>query len=168
MTFFKCQPSSKPPTLAAMRWTILPDHGRTGNAITTFPVTSAAQKITTNSPHLQYEIYLYDSGKVELQTYFSPTLNFHNDAGLQFAISIDEEQPQVITLNKESNDVKIWSGWVANNIIIKSTTHFIKNPGRHIVKYWMVSPCVVLQKLVVNFGGVQQSYLGPPETKFNN
>ena len=152
----------------AITWTILPDHGRTGNAITTFPVTSAAQKITANPPHLQYEIYLYDSGKVEMQTYFSPTLNFHNDAGLQFAISIDEEQPQVITLNKESNDVKIWSGWVANNIIIKSTTHFIKNPGRHIVKYWMVSPCVVLQKLVVNFGGVQQSYLGPPETKFNN
>lgn len=151
-----------------INWKILPDHGRTGNAITTFPVTSAAQKITTNSPHLQYEIYLYDSGKVELQTYFSPTLNFHNDAGLQFAVSIDEEQPQIITLNKESNDVKIWSGWVANNIIIKSSAHFIKNPGRHIVKYWMVSPCVVLQKLVVNLGGVQQSYLGPPETKFNN
>jgi hypothetical protein len=53
---------------------------------------------------------------------------------------------------------------VANNIIIKTTNHQLTKAGKHIIKYWMVSPAVVLQKIVVDLGGVKPSYLGPPET----
>jgi hypothetical protein len=108
---------------------------------------------------------VYDTGKVKLQVYFSPTLNFHNDEGLKYAVAIDDELPQVVPINKEDNNVRTWEGWVANSIITKTTNHNISKPGKHIIKFWMVSPCVVLQKLVVDFGGVKPSYLGPPETR---
>lgn len=148
-------------------WQVLPDHGRTGSAITPFPVTAAIQTPGNNAPHLQYDIYVYDSGNVKLQAYFSPTLNFHNrPEGLQYAISIDDEQPQITSINKEDNNIGIWSRWVANNIIIKTTDHHISKPGKHVIKYWMVHPGVVLQKLVMDFGGVLPSYLGPPETRY--
>lgn len=148
-----------------IHWKVLPDHGRTGNAVTPFQVTAPAQTPGGASPHLQYECYVYDMGAITLQAYFSPTLNFHNTPeGLQYAISIDDEKPQIISINKEDSQVKVWEKWVANNIIIKTSTHTISKPGKHIIKYWMVSPAVVLQKLVVDLGGLQQSYLGPPET----
>ena len=35
-------------------WKVLPDHGRTGSAITPFPVTASEQKPGGNAPHLQY------------------------------------------------------------------------------------------------------------------
>jgi hypothetical protein len=152
-------------TTNGITWKILPDHGKTGSAITAFPVTAAAQTISSNSPHLEYEVYVYDTGKVKINTYFSPTLNFHHDDGLKYAVSVDNEAPQILSINKEDENVRIWEGWVANNIIIKTTEHTISKPGKHILKFWMVSPCVVLQKLVVDLGGLEPSYLGPPETK---
>ena len=148
-----------------IRWKVIPDIGRDGNGITTFPVTASSQQgINANAPHLEYEIYTYDTGVVKLNAYFSPTLNFNNDDGLKYAISIDSEQPQIISINSDDKNVSIWEQWVANNIISKSTTHYILRPRKHLIKYWMVSPAVVLQKLILDFGGVKPSYLGPTET----
>lgn len=147
-----------------IRWQVLPDHGKTGSAITTMPVTAKEQKPGNGSPHLEYTVSVYDTGKITLSAYFSPTLNFHNDEGLKYAISIDDEIPQVVTINKDDNNTRTWESWVANNIIIRNTTHMLSKAGRHTIRFWMVSPAVVLQKIVGDLGGVKPSYLGPPET----
>lgn len=148
-------------------WKVLPDHGRTGSAVTPFPVTAKEQQPGRNAPHLEYEIYTYSAGEFTINAYFSPTLNFHNNTeGLRYAISVDDEVPQIISINKEDkNSISgIWNKWVAESIIIKSSKHNILQPGKHTVKYWVVSPAVVLQKIVLDFGGNKPSYLGPPET----
>lgn len=148
-------------------WKILPDHGRTGSAITPFPVTANEQKPGGNAPHLQYDIVADSAGKFVVDAYFSPTLNlFRDENGLQYAISVDDEAPQIVSLNKEdkTSDKGIWGKWVSESIIIKSTTHQLDKPGKHTVKFWMVNPGVVLQKLVLDFGNQEKSYLGPEET----
>ena len=146
-----------------IQWKVIPDIGKTGSGVTTFPVTLSAS--ATDSPRIEYDFYTVSTGEFKVDLFFSPTLNFHNDEGSKFAVSIDNEQPQIISLNKEDNNVRTWEKWVANNIIIKTSTHSIKVPGKHTLKYWMISPAVILQKVVVDFGGVKPSYLGPPETR---
>jgi hypothetical protein len=153
---------------ANIQWKVIPNIGKDGDGITTFPVTTSTQNINATTPHLEYDFYTYDTGTIKVYAYFSPTLNFHNNSeGLQYGISIDDEKPQIISINKNDNDVKTWEQWVANNIIIKSTDHYISKNEKHVIKFWMVSPAVILQKIIVDFGGVKQSYLGPPETLFN-
>lgn len=147
-------------------WKTLPDHGRTGSAVTPFPVTASVQKPGANAPHLQYEMYFNaDKDSMKVIAYFSPTLNFHNDEeGLKYAVSIDNEAPQIIMLNKEDNNVRIWNGWMTNNIITKTSTHLVNGKGKHLLKFWMVNPGVVLQKIVVYKEEPDPSYLGPAET----
>ena len=148
-------------------WKFLPDHGRTGSAITPFPVTASEQKPGGNAPHLEYDIVTDKVGEFSINAYFSPTLNlFRDENGLRYAMSVDDELPQTVSLNKEdkTSDKGIWNKWVAENIIIKSTTHNIAKAGKHIIKFWMVTPGVVLQKLVLDFGDLAQSYLGPEVT----
>ncbi len=154
---------------SSIKWKTIPQIGREGNGITTFPVTAAAKPSFTNtSPRVEYTIWVTDSGMVKLLAYFSPTLNLFNEAeGLQYAVSIDDDQPQILSLNKEDkNSISgIWNSWVANNVIIKTSQHKLSKPGLHTVKYWAVSPAVILQKLVLDCGGLKPSYLGPPETR---
>lgn len=148
-----------------IRWKIIPDIGRENAGVITFPVTASSQ-LNNTSPRLEYEIYTTSKDSLKLLAYFSPTLNFHHSPnGLQFAVSIDNETPQIVSLNKDDNG-DIMYNWVGNNIIIKTSRHFISQPGKHTVKYWMIDPGIVLQKLVVDFGGLKPSYLGPQETLF--
>jgi hypothetical protein len=151
-------------------WKILPDLGRTADAVTTFPVTASVQQPSAATPFLEYEIYTYSKDSFSVLAYFSPTLNFHNtENGLQYAISVDDEAPQIISINKEDkNSISgIWNKWVSENIIIKTSKHKINTAGKHTIKYWMVTSAVLLQKLVADFGDMKPSYLGPPETRIN-
>lgn len=162
---------TKAVAINGIHWKVLPDHGKTGSAITTFPVTAKAQEPGKTSPYLEYEFYTYSKGEFKINCYFSPTLNFHDTPqGLQYAISVDDEAPQLISINGQSktNESGIMYNWVANNIIIKQSIHKILNPGKHVVQYRMVNSGVVLQKLVLDFGGLKPSYLGPKETKNKN
>jgi hypothetical protein len=147
----------------SIKWINIPGLGRTMSGMTTFPVTSKSQVPGTNSPHLEYMVYLRDTGKVDIHTYFSPTLNFANGEGLKYAISIDDEKPQIINIH--SNNFN-WGKSVSDNIKIIISHHKINTTGEHVLKFWMVDPALVLQKIVLDMGGVKPGYLGPPESFF--
>ncbi|MBF9252571.1 glycosyl hydrolase 115 family protein [Pontibacter sp. 172403-2] len=146
------------------KWKLIPDLGRTASAMMPFPVTAASRMPGENSPHLEYDMFLLDSGQVNVNVYVSPTLNYHNTAGLRYAIAIDDAEPQIVNIHKD-NTTQSWDEWVANNIIITQSKHQVAKPGEHVLKIWMVDPGVVLQKIVVETGeGAKPSYLGPPES----
>ncbi|WP_240676119.1 glycosyl hydrolase 115 family protein [Botryobacter ruber] len=150
-----------------VKWQLLPDLGRTGSAMTPFPVTAKSQTPGGNSPHLEYRIHLLEGQEVKVHAYLSPTLNFHDTQGLRYAVSIDDEAPQIINMHEnEKGNRRLWDQWVANNINIKTSTHKVSQPGEHVLKFWMVDPGVVLQKIVIDAGGLRLSYLGPQETLY--
>lgn len=150
-------------------WLTIPNLGRTLSGITPIPVTADRQTPGGNSSRLEYKMYLFNSGKVRVKAYFSPTQNFHNTEGLHYGISFDNQQPQIINIHKNDTipDWKYppeWNQAVMENIKILTSEHSIENPGEHTLKFWMVDPGLVLQKIVVETKEIPGSYLGPPES----
>ena len=159
-------------------WEEIPDLGRTLSAMTVFPVTAPSvmppglprQSETTagNSPCLEYQMYLFHPGRVEVEAILDPTLNFVQGRGLRYAVSFDDQPPQIVTAvpaNYTAMDGnRDWETTVKDGVRKVTTAFRLSKTGYHTLKFWMVDPGVVLQKLVVNLGGVQPSYLGPPES----
>jgi len=98
-----------------------------------------------------------------VEAILSPTLNFTPERGLRYAISFDDEPPQVIDAlaHNEQGD---WETSVKDSVRKVRSTHTLAAPGIHTLKFRMVDPGIVLEKLVVDLGGVKPSYLGPPES----
>ncbi|AHJ99523.1 hypothetical protein Hsw_3928 [Hymenobacter swuensis DY53] len=149
-------------------WQRLPDLGRTAGAVTTFPVTAAATEAPGGgSPHLEYRFTLAQAGPVTVHAYMAPTLNFPGGSGLRYAVSIDDEAPQLINLHTglvADNGNRPWEKAVADNILLKTSAHTLAQPGEHVLRFWRVDPGVVLEKLVISTGPLPATYLGPPPT----
>ena len=144
-------------------WLRIPGLGRTLSAMTAVPVISDAQNASGNGPRLEYRMYLEKKGEVKVRALLSPTLNFPNGSGLRYGISFDDEPAQIMNMHPSASN-RLWEEWVSDNINEQISKHTIGLAGWHVLKFWVVDPGVVLQKLVVETGGEKPSYLGPPES----
>jgi len=59
---------------------------------------------------------------------------------------------------------KVWEQTVKDNARFIDLKAIIKAQGYHTLKIWLIDPGVVIEKIVVDTGGVRASYLGPPES----
>jgi hypothetical protein len=152
---------------AAIRWLRIPNLGRTLSAMTPAPVTTPRQTPGGDSPRLEYCLHLFHGGPVKVRAYISPTLDFHNTQGLRYAVSFDNELPQIVNLWTDSSN-QAWMQAVSDNIKVGVSEHQLAGPGQHVLKFWMVDPGVVLERLVVDTGDLRPSYLGPPESFYRS
>ena len=150
-------------------WVRIPDIGRTGAGMEASPVTSPSQTPGGSGTRLEYAMTLFTTGSVTVWSYLSPRNNVLPGDGLKYAVSFDADAPQTVnaTVATGASDATMNRQWERNtsdNVNLTSTVHTLSRAGAHVLKFWMVDPTVVLQKLVVDTGGLRPSYLGPPES----
>jgi len=153
----------------ARRWIRIEGYGHTLSAMRAEgPVDAPPASPGKDSPCLQYDMYLFSSGALAVNAVLSPTLNFLDGRPLRYAVSIDGEPSRTVTAVpadfSAQNGNREWEKTVSDNMRICSTGHAVEAAGYHTLKIWMVDPGVVVQKLVVDAGGLRPSYLGPPES----
>ncbi|MFA9391986.1 MAG: glycosyl hydrolase 115 family protein [Prolixibacteraceae bacterium] len=156
-----------------IQWVEVSNLGRTHSSMIAEPVTAPTQKLDKNSPCLEYDFSLFDAGNITVEAFLSPTQDFKKQGGLKFAISIDNEEPQIINMNEgeiipDYKYAEWWSKSVGDHIKTKKSEHMINEAGKHTLKIWMIDTGIVFQKFVIDAGGLKQSYLGPDESIYLN
>ena len=145
------------------RWEKIPGYGRTLSAMSVFPVDSASKEPGAGSPSLVYDMYLFHAGDAEVNAILAPSQNFVPGRGLRFAMAFDDQPPRLID-TLEHNTNRDWEETVKDSVRYVKAGFPIARPGYHTLKIWMVDPGIVLEKLVIDLGGLKPSYLGPPES----
>lgn len=148
---------------APLFWKTLENYGKTTGGVTIYPAAIDDQTVDGHTPHLAYDVVITEAGTFELHTFVSPTLDFRNSGGLRFGVSVNDSDPVIVNMRNETVDDASWGKSVAESIrILKTPLSFQR--GKNTIKFWLVSPGVVLQKLVLDTGGMKDSFLGPEET----
>ncbi len=146
---------------------VIPGLGLNGSSIALMPSTAPRQSLLQLPVYVDYPIYLFSGGDIQVRTILSPTQHLKPGDGLKFAISIDGGTP--ITVNMHENYAyftPIWEASVASNRITKSISFAKVSPGPHTIRIYGIDPGVVLQRIIVDAGGLRPSYLGPPDSVY--
>lgn len=152
-------------------WTVLPDYGRTGSALRAEgPIDTPAAMPETDAPVAEYRLYTYASGPAVVHVVSTASLPFQPHQPLRCAVSFDNEKPVIVTVVpagfQAQNGNTDWERTVSDNARTTVVPLTLKEPGSHSLKIWMVDPGLVIERLLLDLGGLRPSYLGPRESRW--
>jgi hypothetical protein len=147
---------------AGREWLRVPGLGATLSGMTTLP-SEAAPATLQDAMRLEYEVWLSEPGKLKVEATLAPTLKFRPGPGLRYAVSFDDAAPVVVDVHADTSNRR-WEQTVSDGVARLASEHAVAAPGRHTLKFWALDPGLVLERLVIDNGGLQPSYLGPPES----
>lgn len=155
-------------------WTVIPDMGRTRSGVTLLPHTSEP-----DGAELVYHFSLPEGQKdVTVHVVVKSTLAFKNRNGHTYSVSLDGGMPKDVNFNANLNEApeniyNLFYPTVASRVVEDAIGFEVGEPasepdasGRrlHTLTLRPNDPGIVFEKIVVDCGGYQPSFLFMPES----
>ena len=154
--------------------TVVEDLGIEGPALQLGDPTAPLQIFRSRDvPCAEYDFYAFDAGSVDVYTYVLPTFPLHADRDFRIGENTNTDTKYSVQIDDgalatpSSSHVEysqVWFESVLRNCAVNKSTLHIDKPGRHTLRIRVGDPGIVLQKIVLDFGGMKRSYLGPQST----
>ena len=166
---FKAASFSRQIALGTRKWELLPGLGRSSEALIARPLDikppkTAEDNIKTN-PILEYDFYSFTEAAPELQVFTVPTHPLNGQFSNRFAVSIDNGALKVLDF-KTTGRSEEWKLNVLQNQAMRSFRSATISPGRHTLRIYMIDPAVILDRILINLGGMEKAYSIIPEQIF--
>ncbi|MCX2678671.1 glycosyl hydrolase 115 family protein [Galbibacter sp. EGI 63066] len=114
--------------------------------------------------YVAYDFYADKAGEVTIYTYMLPLFAKDRSHSTRYGIQVDD-----MAAITQSNDVgeysEEWASNVIRNSAINKTKFVIDTPGKHTLKLFSIDPGMIVQKIIIDLGGLKDSYIGPDISK---
>ena len=146
-----------------LQWTVYPYYGRTRSAVALTPYTKPV-----GDAALTYRFSLSPltnhQSTVKVHVVVKSTLDFLNVGGFEYTVSLDGGEPQVVNFNKTLVDrqpymYEVFYPTIARRIVENMVELPVQEDGVHTLTLQPKHPGIVFEKIVVDAGGYQPSYL---------
>lgn len=147
---------------------ILSPYGRTGSAVKVFPVTADFTD-ANERPYVEYRFWAKQSAPYHVRFYMAATTPVVYERKQYIGVSVNNGDIEIINTVEEENkqffNSAQWSKEAYENIKLTETTVLL-DEGVNILRFYAVSPAIVLERIVLYPKGTQlpESYLGPQES----
>lgn len=155
--FFGCEnPSS------SAKWTKIPYMGRTLSGMAVMPYTENAE-----GGSLEYRFRLPETvDSVTIHVIVKSTLAFSRLDGHRYSVALDGNTPETVNFNGNMNEApeNVYTNYypvIARRVVEKEIKSDVArtDDGTHILRLAPLDPGVVFEKIVIDYGGYQPSYL---------
>lgn len=118
---------------------------------------------TDRGPKAEYDFYTFNAGDVTIYAYALPLFPVDSKHDTRYGVMIDDGMVQWLTTNAKEYSSQ-WRWNVFRNTSVGTINLNIDKPGKHTLKLICADPGMVIQKVVIDLGGMKRSYLGPEVT----
>lgn len=128
-----------------------------------------------DAAYVEYKFYSFSQGLVDIYSYVLPTFAISSDRGFaghertnietHYGLMIDHDTRILEASTSSFEYAQHWYESVMRNCRINKTTLWVSRPGWHTLRVIGGDGGTMLQKLVLDFGGMKRSYMGPQPTR---
>ncbi len=115
-----------------------------------------------NIPRVEYDFYTFNAGSATVYTYALPLFAIDTNHNTRYGVTLDEKGTVQWPVTASPEYSSPWKLNVIRNAAISVIPVYIDKPGKHTLKIMCADPGMVIQKIVIDLGGMKRSYLGPP------
>jgi hypothetical protein len=114
-----------------------------------------------NGSRFEYEFPKVNTDSVTVYIFSVPVFPIYNGRSTKYGISVDR-QPVIIANNEPKEFSKQWKDQVLQNGVIATAKFGVqKNAEKHTLTLTCGDPGVIIQRIIIDWGGLKTSYVGP-------
>ncbi len=159
---------SRKESKSADDWKLMEGLGYAGNALVSSLdqtlIVPELEKLKTEASSLEYDFYSFTEASPVIHVFTLPTHPLNNKYQMRYGVSIDDGPVTIVNFKTAGRSAE-WKQNVLSNSAVKKIKMDNLAPGKHTLKIYAIDPEVILDRILIDLGGLKKAYSLIPETR---